>query len=86
MMVWVGIRVFGRVQEGLEGPVDFQERSGGSGRVSEGLLASRRVKTSLIDLHWSGRVQDGLCGSGMAQEGLEGSGRVHKVWEGQRGS
>merc|ERR1711942_420456 len=49
---------------------------GGSGRGCEGLLASRRVKTSLIDLHWSGRVQDGLCGSGRAQEGLEGSGRA----------
>ena len=82
MMVWVGIRVFGRVQEGLEGPVNFQERSGGSGRVCEGLLASRRVKTSLIDLHWSGRVLDGLCGSGRAQEGLEGLGGSERILKG----
>ena len=83
MRVWVGIRVFGRVRGGLGGSGRFP---GKIRRVCEGLLASRRVKTSLIDLHWSGRVQDGLCGSGRVQEGLKGSGRVHKVWEGQRGS
>ena len=58
MRVLVGIRVLGRVQGGLGGCGRFP---GKIRRVCEGLSASRRVKTSLIDLHWSGRVQDDLC-------------------------
>ena len=78
-----------RVWKDPRGPTRIWEGPGGSWcawMIWEGLGGSRRYKTGLTDLHWSRRVQEGLCGSGRAQEGLEGSGRVWRVREGQGGS
>ena len=72
MMVWVGIRVFGRVQEGLGGSGRFP---GKIRRVWEGLIASKgQDKPDRSALVWKGPgrfvwIREGSGGSGRVREG-----------------
>ena len=84
---WICISLGGSrgVSESLEGPVGFQESSGGSDMIGEGPDGSRMVWTGLTDVHWSGRVHEGqaslrsiLNGLGGSKKALGGSGMV---WE-----